>query len=286
MAAMSDKTSRRNAFPFSRLLAVTLSFWAFATISAAAQQSLRPESSFTPQERADNDFMIYFYKDARPERLVGFLDKFGNTNTDWNAFPPLAGFFAVVFRAHPDWIDRLVPANVSANTAQTIMAALQLAGQPEIPQSLRTRLSSAGSDPRLSFELANLPPRLEDLPITLPTHLDILWGAFFASGDDRYVRMILDFFAKTANRSEGVALDITKTTIAIAGGPQDVLGRLKGKYGEAGTRQIVFASAAEWGLCSNAQQHPTVDKVLTSYFAENPDSLATKSLTIFRKMNK
>src|ERR1700716_2132900 len=57
-------------------------------------------------------------------------------------------------------------------------------------------MDEAGSDATLRAELANLPLRLEDMRIAAPTHLDILWGASFANGDERYARMIADFFAR------------------------------------------------------------------------------------------
>ena len=279
MVLMPTQISRRNPIILPRLFALLLCLWAISPAPALAQQDL----STTPQQRADSDLLTFFYKDPRPQRLVGFLDKAENTYTNWNAFPPFAGFFAVVFRAHPDWIERLVPANINSRAAPTISAALQLAGQPAISQSLQSRLANAASDQRLSQELANLPARIEDLRITLPTHFDILWGAFFASGDSRYVRPILDFFAKTANRSELVALDVTKTAVAMSGGPQDILSQLKGKYGDAVTVEIVYAATAEWGLSSNATRHPAVDSAVTAYIAENPKSYATKSLSVFRR---
>ena len=68
-------------------------------------------------------------------------------------------------------------------------------------------------DDTLRAEFAILPARLEDLEIATPTHLDILWGASFASGDGRYARMIIDFFAETANRSEEIAIDVAKVAM-------------------------------------------------------------------------
>jgi hypothetical protein len=123
------------------------------------------------------------------------------------------------------------------------------------------------------------------LQVTLPTHLDILWGAFFASGDDRYVRMILDFFAKTANRSEAVALDLTKIVIAMLGGPNEIFGEIKAKYGETFGRQMAYAATAEWALLANARQHPIVDKTLATYITDNPGTFATKCLTVLRQAN-
>jgi hypothetical protein len=263
-----------------RLLVLVLGLGAAAMSPALAQQAL------TSQERADADLILHFYDDPRPERLVGFLERFAKTTRDWSAYPPVVGLFAVVFRAHADWIDKLIPATPDAKTAEAITAALQLSGQAAAAQRMRSRLAETGSDARLKVELADLPSRLEDVRITTPTHLDIVWGAFFASGSERYVRMIVDFLAQTANRSEAVALDMSKTTVALLGGPKDILGDLKGKYGEALAREIIFASSAQWALLSNARQHPIVDKVVTTYIAENPSSHAAKSLAVFGSTKK
>jgi hypothetical protein len=118
--------------------------------------------------------------------------------------------------------------------------------------------------------------------LSLPTHLDLLWGASFASGDERYARMVADFLATTANRSEPVAIDVAKAVVAIMGGPQEPLRRLKDKYGDQVAREIIFAATAIWGLESNARQQPFIDEFLTRYVAENSSTLTAKLLTALR----
>lgn len=234
----------------------------------------------SPQEQADNDLTVYFYRDPRPERLVDLVRGMGNRPLDWSAYPPMVGLLAVVFKAHGESIVTLTPENLTPKMADTIAAALRLSGQQTIPPAVRERMAKAGSDPTLRAQLANLPARLEDLRIVTPTHLDVLWGAFFGSGSERYVQMILDFFTATANKSELIAVDITQTTVAILGGPKTILSQLKGKYGNDLAYNIVVASSAEWALWANGRQHPTVNKVVTAYIAENPNSFAAKSLRI------
>jgi len=236
----------------------------------------------SPEPASDDDLFSHFYADPRPARLIGFLERYQKRAQRWDAFPPVTGFFAIVFRRHPDWADRLVPERPDSRTAVAIVGALRLAGLPPIEQNLRSRLAAAGADPRLKAELADLPPRLEDLHVVTPTHLDILWGASSASGDDRYVRKIADFLAATANRSELIAIDVARTAVAISGGPKDILGQLKGKYGEELAREIIFAATAAWALGSNAQQHAFVDKFLTEYIAANSGTPAAKVLSILR----
>src|SRR5262249_54371630 len=161
-----------------------------------------------------------------------------------------------------------------ARTAEALSASLQLAGLPAEGQTIRPRLAESGSDATLKAELAGLPLRPEDIRIATPTHLDILWGASFASGDERYARMIADFLDQTANRSEVIAIDIAKTVLAMAGGQRDILRQLKDKHGEAPAREIVFAAAAAWGLVTNARQHSFVEAAVTTYMAEHPSSNA------------
>lgn len=257
-------------------------FRALAVLSVACLTAIGPSSAQQADART-NSPLARFYDDPRPERLVGFLDGFARNPSDWSAYPPLAGFFAVIFRRHPDSIDKLLPVHFDAKTAETVVAALRLSGQSSIAPNLRSRLMDAGRDPDLQSELAHLPSRPEDLRIVIPTHLDILWGAFFASGDGRYIRMILDFFAQIANRSEDTAIDITKITAAMYTGSKETFAQLRAKYADDILRQLVYASTAQWALVSNAQQHPLARKAVELYIAEHPSSFATLTLGALMK---
>ena len=226
--------------------------------------------------------MMHFYTDPQPVRLVGFLERYAKKVQGWQPFPAVAGFLAIVFRQQPDWVGKLIPDQPDSRTAVAIAAALRLSGEPAIEPSLQSRLANAGVDPSLRAELANLPLRLEELHVVTPTHLDVLWGASFASGDERYPRMVADFLAETANRSELIAIDVAKTELAMAGGPREILSQLVDKYGEQGARQIIFASTAAWGLISNAQQQPFIDTFLTKYIAAISGSGTAKILSALR----
>jgi len=255
-------------------LALALGLILLALGPAAAQPS--------PALKDLSDRMTTFYKDPRPERLVGFLEAYETSHGHWNAYPPVAGFLAVVFQKHPDWIERLAPARFGPKTATALVAALRLSGQGAKAQTLRPRLAEAGLDPKLQAEFAGLPARLDDLQVATPTHMDMLWGASFASGDGRYARKLMDFFAKTANRSEAVAQDVARTVLAMTKGPKEVLMELRGKYGDAGFIEIVHAATALWAVASNARQHPFVDRAVAAYMRENPGTPATKALGAVR----
>jgi len=235
----------------------------------------------SPSTSEADDVITYYYRDPRPERLVGVLDAFGKRHREWVAYPPVAGFLAVVFANQPGWIEKLVPARPDARLATTIAAALQLAGQP-VSNDLQARLALAGTDPTLAGQFAGLPGRLTDLRIAIPTHLDILWGASFASGDGRYALMVADFFARTANRSEPVALDITRIVAGMVRRDYSDLGKLKDKYEPALLRDMVYAATAAWALTSNARQHAFIDRVVSRYVSQHSGTLAAKVLTVMK----
>jgi hypothetical protein len=231
------------------------------------------------QQPSPDDPLAFFYKDPRPERMVELFTRAQNDKLRWNAYPPMTGLFAVVFRQNPKQIDRLVPSVKDATAASALVAAARLSGQPAKAEALRTRFAGIGQDERLNAEFAGLPTRIEDLRIATPTHLDLFWGASFAAGDGRYVQPIIDFYAKTADASEPVAIDVAKIVIEMAGGPKGAIAGLKEKYGEAGARQMIFAASALWAIRSNAIQHAYVKQTTTKYIQDHPGTPATKALS-------
>jgi hypothetical protein len=233
-----------------------------------------------PSQSPDlNNVLGFFYKDPRPERLTGFFASMQSQFPNWDAYPPAAGLFAGVFSLHPDWIERLTSNAPDPKAASTLIAALRLSGQPAKAELLRTKFTASGLDAKLETEFAGLPGRIEDLRITTPTHLDIFWGASFATGDGRYVRPIIDFMAETADISELIAIDVAKIAIGMGGGPKDVLAGLKEKYGEAQARKLIYAGVALWATRSNATQHEYVKQAIAGYIAGHPGTPATKALS-------
>ena len=226
---------------------------------------------------ADNYF--YFYRDPRAERLIDVFAHAQSTATSWDAFPPLVGLLAAVFKLHPELIDRLAPIVKDVKASYTLIAASRLSGQPAKAEALRAKFANLGLDERLNSELAGLPIRFEDLKITRPTHLDILWGASFAGGDGRYVIPIIDYVADTANSSELVAIDIAKIAVEMSGGPKGAIEGLKGKYGDARAMQLIYAATALWAIGSNSRQHDYVKRTVTKYIGDHRGTPATKALS-------
>lgn len=263
-------------------LAALVAIWASAQLVAAPAAAQQPQAQM--QATPNDTLLTTFYQDPRPARLAGFFDQLRTMPAaqSWEAYPPVAGFFAFVFRTYPNDIDRLIPEAPDPKAAETIAAALRLSGNTAAQEKFQPRLVKAGRDLQLASVFANLPGRLEDLQITTPSNLDILWGAAFASGDAKFVLMIIDYFARTANLDEEVARDITRTVIAMAGGPREVFNELRTRYGVLAARQVVFAASALWAIQSNAQQHDFINRVVTQYIDAHPATLAQQALVATR----
>jgi hypothetical protein len=228
--------------------------------------------------------LTFFYLDPKPERLVGFLDGYAQSPQDWAAYPPMVGFFAVVFRKFPDWTERLAPRAFDGKTAVTVAYAYKLSSLPPMPAALHDRLFATQPDGRLQAEFPALPMRVEDLQIKTPTDLDVMWGAFGGSGDERYVRKILGFLAATIDASHEMGIDVTKLTMAfLTHTQQEISQELRPKYDDTQLRRLVYASTAQWALMSNAQQHPSVRQIIDAYSAEHPGSETTQSLAALLK---
>jgi hypothetical protein len=246
-------------------------------VGAAAQQQQGPQAA------PGDPLLGTFYKDPRPERLVGFLDRLQASPTlDGNAYPLIAGFYAAVFRRYPDDIEKLIPQSLDAKTAETVSAALRLSGNRAMHQKFLPRLAATGRDLDIAVLFVNLPSRLEELEVGGRISISILWGAAFASGDATFVRMILDYFARTANLDDAIGRDIVQTVAAQTGGPRDILFEMRERYGVLGTRQIVFAADALLSLQLNAKQHAFVNGVVTTYIAQHPGTSAQKALIATR----
>ena len=96
------------------------------------------------------------------------------------------------------------------------------------------------------------------------------------------MRRIIEFLAQTADRSEMIALDVTRTSVMMSGGPKETLDDLKDKYGQALGTEIVFAATAGWALGSNARRHDKVAHALTAYISKHPGSYTSKVLSVIR----
>ena len=164
-----------------------------------------------------------------------------------SAFSPICGFLGQVFSDNPGDVTHWVKnANVSKEMGELLQCALWFSGDTELIQSLPGDLAL----------LENNAPDLVDIDISSPSDLDVLWGAFMASGDPKYPDRLIDFSVsdQQANFEDDVTYFLTQ-------------------------------SSAEWSIASNALQHEIVRRSVENKINELAGPQKEKLETILEQIN-
>jgi len=104
------------------------------------------------------------------------------------------GFISTVFVQHPDQVDGwLLQLNGLPPAHQRLIAsALWQAGHP-LGAELLQKLGRSASNREQVERLASAPSvAIEDTPVLSASSMNLRWGAFLASGDERHIVSILD----------------------------------------------------------------------------------------------
>jgi hypothetical protein len=150
-----------------------------------------------------------------------------------NTIAPMMAFFMQVFAHNPTrlhgWVQELTTLNppLKESYKELVFESLMLAGTKEsIPQG--AIMGGYLSPPANTGYVPNKP--IEQWPIDKAMMLDMLWGSFFATGDEKYIRRIIS------------------TLEWLQPGQKD-------------PNKQVIAAAAQWSLSSNAVQHKRVMQI-------------------------
>ncbi|WP_299488049.1 hypothetical protein [Acaryochloris sp. IP29b_bin.137] len=155
-------------------------------------------------------------------------------------------FLSFIFRANPDqvslWLKSLE--NLSEPVITEIGKALWFSDTAEAQQSLDTIIAegSPAIKESLEFLLQESPPNIEDLPIASPDVLDMLWAAFAATGEEKYV---------------------TRLISALAYVNQDAEPHLSS-----------IGNAARWSLQSNVDKYESVKSICTNQLNQQPQEIS------------
>jgi hypothetical protein len=182
--------------------------------------------------RAGQDWFTYYYMERDPARVVAALRELADEDAlaPGPQEAPLASFFAEVFRAHPEqaagWIEA---AGLGPESRKPLVKALWLAGL-EYEAARQARLDQW---PKADQEkLRRPPPDRFGFRISDPSHLDMMWAAFMATGDSRYPVRVMD------------VLEIPV--------PE----------GDAGMSALLLRSTARFSLVANALRHELVHRAI------------------------
>ena len=170
-------------------------------------------------ESAAQVWLETYYVNPRPAELVanvqalsreGFFAKPGHSAVG-------IGFLSTVFASNPDRIEKWLHEmrDLPARDRRLVAAALWQAGHPLGAQLLRD------VDPNSSvrdevLRVANTPAQLvADTPVRSASSMNLQWGAFLASGDERHIIRVLDAIG-TGERSLDSAARIALAQNAAA----------------------------------------------------------------------
>jgi len=212
------------------------------TLSAAPVAAAPPLS-----EKALDEWLTYYYLHPEPEKTplaILSMQRLGYLKKD-SARAPLVAFLSLIFRSSGAVIEpSLKPfPSLSTGEQQVLLHALWVAGTGEAKAHLKRCLALladrgiAGNE-----ELSKLdPPALDRMTIDSPAVLDMLWGAFMATGDEKYVIR--------------------------------VIGVLPYAAAEGNVAQLLIGSSARWSLAANAARHRRVLDICVSQMAKQPEEV-------------
>jgi len=180
-------------------------------------------------------WMTYYYLHPQPEFVVAAIKLADQNNLlEGDSVAPFQGFLSRVFESNPEqipvWFGQLGTIKDSSKTV--VLTAVWWSNTKEGKTLLENIANSLPEKSKIEFhkQIDKKAEDLDKLSIESPDILDILWGAFSATGDEKYVRRLM-----------------TPLT-----------------WGEKDTKdlnRLMISSAASWSLASNLDQHPKVKEI-------------------------
>lgn len=214
--------------------------WLPAAVRAADALSLGAASSWMKY------YYVYDGAHQTPLALRAFAEAGLLSKAD--AQPSISAFLSVLFREHPQearqWV---ISADLKPRDLTPEILGFWLAGQPAAARELAVE---ARMEPADIAELDSPPPDFLTMDVATPQNIDVLLGAFYASGDVRYVRRIVDAAAGRSVGDEAQAL----------------------------------RHAALWALQRNAFQHERVREFCAAEATQRKGTIAKELKTLLAKI--
>jgi|GEM_PF-3258843 len=191
----------------------------------------------------DNDtfehWANYYYLNRETGRVEDYLKHIQDSNllsTAPKAAAPMAAFLSVVFAENPDRITFWIKEDrFTGETKAMLMEALWLSGHADKIMTIFHENSPLADQK---------PINLEAFSITDPVHIDMIWGAFSASGNEVFVNKIIDVLDETKPLSGDAAKD------------------------------KAIREQARWSLQTNMLQHDVVEKAVRKAINTTPPAVA------------
>jgi len=228
--------------------------------TASVKSTLKTDRSSAVKEiKTTSDlsrWMNYYYLHPQPELTIKAIDYIQKNNLATpDARNSLIAFFSQVMTQNPQrlaaWTEHFKSLN---NVMKGILwTAMWQANTLESKKQLVIFTNSLPADLKQATSKMPPPVPIEKMPINGPGALDRLWSCFCVTGDERYVKRIIE------------ALPPPNTH-----GAKQVSGNV--------ANEIMLAGAAKWSLTSNAHQHKKVLAICMQVKQQTQDPALKKEL--------
>lgn len=180
-------------------------------------------------------WMTYYYVHPQPEFTVqAILLADQNNLLEGDSVAPFQGFLSKVFEANPQqiptWFSQLGALKDASKTV--LLTAVWWSNTKEGKTLLDNIANSLPEKAKTEFhkQIDKKADDLDKMAIESPDVLDVLWGAFSATGDERYIKRLMD---------------------PISWGDKE----------NKDLNKLLISSAASWSIASNIVQHPRVKEI-------------------------
>jgi hypothetical protein len=196
--------------------------------------------------KTETDFRIwftYYYLHKSPE-LVSAAVKFMDKNEYMSVHPDIVtGFLGHLFSQYPDHIKDWLKDwdDLDKRSWSVILLSLWMSSNDKAHVLMRINIDRAEPSKVAALKALTTYPLDSDLFELIasdPRHINILWAAFSASGDTRYVEKIISYVEQYEDKPV--------------------------------SRQAKIAETAIMSLATNALQHEAVARVCIEQYSSNP----------------
>jgi hypothetical protein len=215
------------------LLATSASLVALSSARADQNQAAQPAWQWVAQ----------YYQNPRPDELVSAVYQLSRTGYFESVGQPATalGFFTTVFAQNPQsvpyWLAQT--SNLPEAHRRVLAAAAWKSGSPAGARLLQQLAEAADADVRREVKqlIANGSEPVGNTPVLSPSSMNLQWGAFLASGDERYIINV---------------------------------------FTALGSGQPGLASSARFALAMNAVAHPRVLEICRSQLDKQPEAVRSE----------
>jgi hypothetical protein len=208
--------------------------------SFAALAALRADESVSASSNRGQQWLSRYYQNPRPNDFLPAVYSLSQNGYFESAGQPATaiGFFSTVFAQNPQhvnsWLARA--SDLPLEHRRILAAAAWKAGHPAGARQLREL--SANADDQLRADLARLldagPVAVAQSPVLSESSMNLQWGAFLASGDERHILNVLSAL---------------------------------------GSGEPALTASARYALAQNAVSHPRVLEICWAQLARQPEAV-------------